>query len=125
VWRSVADLELPVPALALVNKPAPRASPPVGGHIRLTDRAGNCRWVSGRCSCRAPVLLSEVMLRAEGQPRRGDASGSSPYRGALPVDGDHSLIADDPGIVPGWQRGDFAGNDLELGAVLHGDMQAT
>lgn len=54
-----------------------------------------------------------------------DGSGSSPDRGALPVNGDYRVVTDDPGNVAGWKSGDLAGNDLQLGAVLHGDMQAT
>jgi hypothetical protein len=44
--------------------------------------------------------------------------GSTP-----PVDQYNRIATDDPGVVALGQRGDCAGSSLDLGAVLHGDVQ--
>src|ERR1700733_9816815 len=41
--------------------------------------------------------------------------------GAVPVDDDNGLLADDPGVVAAGQRGDVAGTGDEFGAVVHAD----
>ena len=65
--------------------------------------------------------------------RQSDARGSNFERwtsacpcvvaGAEPVDDDHRLVADDPGVVAARQRGDVAGAGDELGAVVHADRE--
>ena len=44
-------------------------------------------------------------------------------RGAPPVDDDDRLVADDPGVVPGRQRGHLPRHRVELVAVVGADPQ--
>jgi len=44
-------------------------------------------------------------------------------RQSLEIDQHHRLVADDPGVVPRGQGRDVAGFAIQLGAVVHLDMQ--